>query len=98
MLRTLRWDVTRFNRYGSLLVGFLGEQVFPKGNIELLLTLGEGKDAVTRVEEFVMVFDSMAYNSILRRQEIHHFKTVRSTYHQTMKCPTRNGMGIVDEQ
>lgn len=39
------------------MVGFSLERVFPKGRIELPLTLGEEKDAVTQVEEFVVVDD-----------------------------------------
>lgn len=93
-LAILGWDI----RCGSLLVSFTGERVFPEGNMKLPRTLGEWKDVVTRVEEFMVVDDPLAYNAIFGRMTIHHLRVVPSTYHQTMKFPTPNRMGIVNEQ
>lgn len=96
MLRTLGWDVTKLKRCTSSLVGFSGERVYPEGRIKLPLTLGDGKEAFTQVEEFVVIDGPLAYNTILGRLTIHHFKAVPSTYHKTMKFPISNGTGTVD--
>lgn len=95
VLRTLGWDSTKPKRCSSSLVDFSNERVYLEGSIELPLISREGQEAVTRIDEFVVVDDPSAYNAILGRSTIHYFRAVPSTYLQVMKFPTRNGMGTV---
>lgn len=98
MLCTLGWDLTNLKRCALLLVGFSGERLHLEGSIELPLTLGEGKEDVTRIEEFMVIDGLLAYNTILGRLAIHNIRAVPFTYHQTMKFPTLNEMRTLDEQ
>lgn len=45
-----------------------------------------------------MVDGPLAFNTIVGRPAIHHFRVVPSTYHQVIKLPTPNGMRTVDGQ
>lgn len=84
------WDSTKLKRCPSPLIYFSGKRVYPEGSIELSLTLEEGKEAVTQVEEFVVVDGPLAYNAILGRPAIYYFHT----YHQVMKSPLPMGWGM----
>ncbi|MCQ7416408.1 retropepsin-like domain-containing protein, partial [Salmonella enterica] len=77
------------------LVGFGGERVTPEGSIELPVTFGDGQNAVTKMINFLVVDCMSAYNPILGRPTLHEMKAIASTYHQLLKFPTPNGVGVV---
>nr|XP_009387420.1 PREDICTED: uncharacterized protein LOC103974340 [Musa acuminata subsp. malaccensis] len=78
----------------STLTGFTGESISPLGTITLPLTLGEVPRTKTVMATFLVVDLPTAYNAILGRPTLNKFRTVISTYHRTLKFPTRAGVGV----
>ncbi|XP_021845352.2 uncharacterized protein [Spinacia oleracea] len=75
-------------RRSTVLVGFSGESLRTVGEISLP-TYVEGVYIMTK---FNVVDCPSAYNVILGRPWIHKMKVVPSTYHQSIKFPTRWGV------
>ncbi|XP_056690104.1 uncharacterized protein [Spinacia oleracea] len=75
-------------RRSTVLVGFSGEALRTVGEI-LLPTYAEGVNMMTK---FNVVDCPSAYNVILGRPWIHKMKAVPSTYHQSIKFPTKWGV------
>lgn len=78
-------DITKKS---TVLVGFSGEAQQTIGEI-MLSTLAKGVDLPTK---FNVVDCPSAYNIILGTLWIHKMKEVPSTYHQTLKFPTKWGV------
>ncbi|XP_056697477.1 uncharacterized protein [Spinacia oleracea] len=72
----------------AVLVGFSGESLRTVGEISLP-TYAEGVNVMTK---FNVVDCSSAYNIILGRPWIHKMRAVPSTYHQSIKFPTKWGV------
>ncbi|XP_021865242.2 uncharacterized protein [Spinacia oleracea] len=72
----------------TVLVGFSGESLRTVGEISLP-TYAEGVNVMTK---FNIVDCPSAYNVILGRPWIHKMKAVPSTYHQSIKFPTKWGV------
>ncbi|XP_056695120.1 uncharacterized protein [Spinacia oleracea] len=75
-------------RRSTVLVGFSGESLRTVGEISLP-TYAEGVSVMTK---FNVVDCPSAYNVILGRPWIHKMKAVPSTYHQSIKFPTKWGV------
>ncbi|XP_021867041.2 uncharacterized protein [Spinacia oleracea] len=81
-------------RRSTVLVGFSGESLRTIGEISLP-TYAEGVNVMTK---FNVVDCPSAYNVILGRPWIHKMKAVSSTYHQSIKFPTKWGVMEVKGQ
>ncbi|XP_065039397.1 uncharacterized protein LOC135673925 [Musa acuminata AAA Group] len=78
----------------SALTGFTGDSISPLGAITLPLTLGTPPRSKTVMTTFLVVNLPTAYNAILGRPTLNKVRAVVSTYYQTIKFPTRAGVGL----
>lgn len=67
----------------------------PEGVIELLVTFGEEPRVVTKIVRFLVVDCSSTNNAILGRRILHELKAIPSIYHQVIKIPSIEGVGLV---
>ncbi|XP_064941695.1 uncharacterized protein LOC135595106 [Musa acuminata AAA Group] len=79
----------------STLTGFMGDSISPLGAVTLPLTLGTPSRSKTVMTTFLVVDLPTAYNAILGRPTLNKVRAVVSTYYQTIKFPTRAGVGEV---
>ena len=79
----------------SPLVGFGGMKVQPVGTISLPVVVGAYPQQVTRNVNFLVVDCSSSYNAIIGRPTLNSWKAVTSTYHLSVKFPTKYGVGEV---
>ncbi|XP_009419888.2 uncharacterized protein LOC103999771 [Musa acuminata AAA Group] len=79
----------------STLTGFTGDSISPLGAVTLPLTLGTPSRSKTVMTTFLVVDLPTAYNAILGRPTLNKVRAVVSTYYQTIKFPTRAGVGEV---
>ncbi|KAL0440037.1 UNVERIFIED_CONTAM: hypothetical protein Slati_2486700 [Sesamum latifolium] len=77
----------------TLLYGFAGEIVHPRGMISLLLTLGTSPLRKTCILKFLVVSIPSAYNVILGHPTLNAFREIISTYHMKIKFPVIGGVG-----
>ncbi|MQL99104.1 hypothetical protein Taro_031826 [Colocasia esculenta] len=78
----------------SPLFGFSGVSVQPMGRARLPITLGMSPRSVTKIVDFLVIWNMPGYNAILGR-----LKAVPSSLHQKMKFPTPHGIGeVLDDQ
>ncbi|XP_065039424.1 uncharacterized protein LOC135673957 [Musa acuminata AAA Group] len=77
----------------STLTGFTGDSISPPGAITLPLTLGTPPKSKTVMTTFLVVDLPTAYNAILGRPTLNKVRAVVSTYYQTIKFPTHDGVG-----
>ncbi|KAL0433448.1 UNVERIFIED_CONTAM: hypothetical protein Slati_2679100 [Sesamum latifolium] len=77
----------------TLLYGFAGEVVHPRGMISLPLTLGTSPLRKTCLLKFLAVDIPSAYNVILGRLTLNAFWAIISTYHMKIKFPVLGGVG-----
>ncbi|KAL0446277.1 UNVERIFIED_CONTAM: hypothetical protein Slati_1755600 [Sesamum latifolium] len=82
-----------FEAVDTLLYGFAGEVVHPKGMILLPLTLGTSPLQKTCVLKFLVVDIASVYNVILGRPTLNAFRAIISTYHMKIKFPMVGGVG-----
>ncbi|KAL0400245.1 UNVERIFIED_CONTAM: hypothetical protein Sradi_2367800 [Sesamum radiatum] len=82
-------------KVNTLLYGFAGEVVHPRGMISLPLTIGAGPTQKTCMLKFLVVNVPSAYNVILGRPTLTAFQAVISIYHMKIKFPTLGGVGEV---
>ncbi|XP_064941035.1 uncharacterized protein LOC135594623 [Musa acuminata AAA Group] len=79
----------------STLTGFTGASISSLGVITLPLTLGVFPKTKTVMTSFLVVDLPTVYNAILGRPTLNKIRAVISTYYQTIKFPTRDGVGEV---
>ena len=79
----------------SPLVGFGGTKVQPVGTITLPVVVRVYPQQVTKDVNFLVVDCSSSYNAIIRRSTLNCWKTVTSTYHLSVKFPTKYEVGQV---
>jgi hypothetical protein len=92
-------DRERIKPFGSPLVGFGGEVVYPLGIIPLLVTAGTVPRLSTVMVDFLVINRPSAYNAIVGRPTLNKLKAATSTYHLMMKFPMEEGVGVVrDDQ
>ncbi|XP_056698266.1 uncharacterized protein [Spinacia oleracea] len=87
-LQEMGLDEKSIIRRSTVLVGFSGESLRTVGEISLP-TYAEGVNVMTK---FNVVDCPSAYNVILGQPWIHKMKAVPSTYHQSIKFPTKWGV------
>ena len=61
--------------------------------IQLPVTMGRDLKEDAQMLNFLVIKASSTYNAILGRTGLHAFKAIPSTYHSTLKFPTKNGIG-----
>lgn len=93
-VKAMHLDETKIRRKSVSLIGFSGESKSTLGEIDLMVYAG-GKNLCTT---FMIINSCSAYNAILGRPWLHYMKAVPSTYHQVVKFPTENGMGMIMEE
>ncbi|XP_075515967.1 uncharacterized protein LOC142550801 [Primulina tabacum] len=84
-----------FDPISTPLFGFTGHAVQTIGQIMLPLSLGAGPHRITKMTCFTMVDAPSSYNGILGRPALADFRAVSSTYHQKLKYPAGNEVGVV---
>lgn len=73
-------------------MGFRGTKVLPLGALTLAVTASDYPQQITKEVTFLVVDCSSAYNAILEWPTLNSWKTVTSTYHLTIKFPTKYGV------
>ena len=95
----MKLDPKRLKPFGSLLVSFSGDRVYPKDIISLQITAKTYLAQVMRMVDFLIVDRPSSYNVILGRPTLNHLKVVTSTYCLKVKFLTPNGIGeIIGDQ
>ena len=81
----------------SPLIGFGGMKVQPIGTVTLLVVVGSYPQQITKSINFLVVDCSSSYNAIIGRPTLNSWKVVTSTYHLSVKFPTKYGIGPAQE-
>ncbi|XP_075473962.1 uncharacterized protein LOC142505021 [Primulina tabacum] len=84
-----------FEPISTPLYGFVGHVIPSLGQIVLPLYLGHEPRRVTKMITFTVVDTPSAYNGILGRTALKDFIAVESAYHQKLKFPIGNGVGVL---
>ncbi|KAL0412207.1 UNVERIFIED_CONTAM: Pro-Pol polyprotein [Sesamum latifolium] len=82
-------------KVNTLLYGFTGEVVHPRGMVSLPLTMERGATRKTCLLKFLVVDVPSAYTVILGRPTLNTFQAIISTYHMKIKFSTLGGVGEV---
>ena len=77
----------------SPLVSFGGMKVQPVGTVILPVVVGAYPQQLTKDVNFLVVNCSSSYNAIIGRPTLNSWKAVTSTYHLSVKFPTKHGIG-----
>ena len=77
----------------SPLIGFGGIKVQPTGTITLPVVVGSYLQQITRSVNLLVVDCLSLYNAIIGRSTLNSWKTVTSTYHLSVKFPTKYRIG-----
>ena len=72
-------------------------KVQPVSTITLPVVVGVYPQQITKEVKFLVVDCSSSYNSIIRRPTLNSWKAVTSTYHLSVKFPTKYEIGQVQE-
>ena len=70
-------------------------KVQPVGTITLPVVVGSYPQQITKEVNFLMVECSYSYNAIIGRPTLNSWKAVTSTYHLSVKFPTKYRIGQV---
>ena len=89
----MKLDPKRLKPFGSLLVSFSGDRVYPKGIISLQIIAGIYLAKVTRIVDFLIVDCPSFYNVILGQPTLNRLKAATSTYYLKVKFPTPYEIG-----
>ena len=65
------------------------------GTISLPVVVGAYPQQITKNVNFLVVDCSSSYNAIIGRPTLNSWKAVTSTYHLSVKFPTKHGVGQV---
>ncbi|GJY93560.1 hypothetical protein Tco_0509342 [Tanacetum coccineum] len=74
------------------LIGFSGEIIWPIGQIQLLVTIGDEKHSASALMNFVVVRSPSPYNRIIGRPGVRKLQAVPSTVHGMLKIPVEGGV------
>ncbi|GJY57480.1 hypothetical protein Tco_0456595 [Tanacetum coccineum] len=88
-IRSLRVDSN------TPLVGFLGEESWPLGEVPLEVTIREGPLTITKTLTFVIVKSNSPHNLLLGRTTVQEMWIVVSTVHGAIKFHTPNDVGTI---
>ena len=91
----MKLDPKRLKPFGSLLVSFSRDRVYPKDIISLQITAKTYLAQVMRMVDFLIVDRPSSYNVILGRPTLNHLKVVTSTYCLKVKFLTPNEIGEI---
>jgi hypothetical protein len=85
-------DRERIKLFGSPLIRFGGEVVYPIGIIPLPVTAGTSPRLSTVMVDFLVIDRPSAYNTIIGRPMLNKLRAATSTYHLMMKFPIEGGV------
>ena len=88
----MKLDPKYLKPFGSPLVSFSGDRVYPKGIISLEITTRTHPAQVTREVDFLIIDCPSSYNVILGRSTFNHLKAATSTYCLKVKFLTPDGI------
>jgi hypothetical protein len=88
-------DHDRIKPFGSPLVRFDGEIVYPIWIIPLPITAGTTPRLSTVMVDFLVIDRPSAYNAIVGRPVLNKLRAATSTYHLMIKFPTEEEVGVV---
>ncbi|GKC87554.1 hypothetical protein Tco_1148203 [Tanacetum coccineum] len=74
------------------LIGFSGEIIWPIGQIQLMVTIGDKEHSASAWMNFVVVRSPSPYNGIIRRLGVRKLKAVPSIAHRMLKIPVERGV------
>ncbi|GJV57825.1 reverse transcriptase domain-containing protein [Tanacetum coccineum] len=74
------------------LIGFSDEIIWPIGQIQLLVTIGDEEHSASALMNFVVVRLPSPYNGIIRRPGVRKLHAVPSTVHEMLKIPVDGGV------
>ncbi|GJR58026.1 reverse transcriptase domain-containing protein [Tanacetum coccineum] len=74
------------------LIGFSGEIIWPIGQIQLLVTIGDEEHSASALMNFVVVRSPSPYNGIIGRPGVRKLQAVPSTVHGMLKIPVDGGV------
>ncbi|GJW62490.1 hypothetical protein Tco_0111825 [Tanacetum coccineum] len=74
------------------LIGFSGEIIWPIGQIQLLVTIGDGEHSASALMNFVVVRSPSSYNGIIGRPGVRKLQAVPSTVYGMLKIPVEGGV------
>ncbi|GJT18850.1 reverse transcriptase domain-containing protein [Tanacetum coccineum] len=74
------------------LIGFNGEIIWPIGQIQLLVTIGDEKHSASALMNFVVVRSPSPYNRIIGRPWVRKLQAVPSTVHEMLKIHVEGGV------
>jgi len=77
------------------LIGFGGMKVLPLGTISLLVVLSSCPRQINKEVNFLVVDCSSSYNAIIRGPTLNSWRAATSTYHLSVKFPTKYGIGEI---
>ncbi|GJW52781.1 reverse transcriptase domain-containing protein [Tanacetum coccineum] len=76
----------------TLLIGFSGEIIWPIGQIQLLVKIGEEEHSTSAWMNFMVVRSSSPYNGIIGRSGVRKLQAVPSTAHGMLKILVEGGV------
>nr|GFB90628.1 reverse transcriptase domain-containing protein [Tanacetum cinerariifolium] len=76
----------------TLLIGFIGEIIWPIGQIQLLVKIGDEEHSTAAWMNFVVVRSPSLYNVIIGRPGVRKLQVVSSTAHEMMKLRVEGGV------
>ncbi|GKB27832.1 hypothetical protein Tco_0867233 [Tanacetum coccineum] len=74
------------------LIGFSGEIIWPIGQIQLLVRIGDEEHSASAWMNFVVVRSPSPYNRIIGRPGVRKLQAVLSTTHRMLKLPIEGGV------
>ncbi|GKA76365.1 hypothetical protein Tco_0782826 [Tanacetum coccineum] len=74
------------------LIGFSGEIIWPIGQIQLLVRIGDEEHSASAWMNFIVVRSPSPYNEIIGRLGVRKLQAVLSTAHGMMKLPVEEGV------
>ncbi|GKB19540.1 hypothetical protein Tco_0853463 [Tanacetum coccineum] len=77
---------------GGHYVYHIGEIIWPIGQIQLLVTIGDEEHSASALMNFVVVRSPSSYNGIIRRPRVRKLQAVPSTVHGMLKIPVNRGV------
>ncbi|XP_042423371.1 uncharacterized protein LOC122010983 [Zingiber officinale] len=88
-------DAAELQPVATSLYGFTGNEVKPMRQIKLAISLGTKPLVRTRKSAFIVVDSPSSYNVILGRPALYEFRAAVSTFHQKIKFPMGEQVGVV---
>ncbi|GJY93236.1 reverse transcriptase domain-containing protein [Tanacetum coccineum] len=73
------------------LIGFSGEIIWPIGQIQLPVTIGDEEHSTSTLMNFLVIRSPSPYNGIIGRPGVRKLQAVPSTVHEMLKIPIEGG-------